>query len=126
NKENKIGSSKIAFAVYFLGLFNMMFNWSHHIYPVPTDFYIRFIGYAVSMTEWMLLIKIIYNWRRDLLEIKTNYHFFPYRFIMASNYWVLINLTIACFMSIPVLNMYVHGTHFIVAHSMGTTIGINT
>jgi nitric oxide reductase subunit B len=29
-------------------------------------------------------------------------------------------------MSIPVLNLFTHGTHVTVAHSMGTTIGINS
>ena len=29
-------------------------------------------------------------------------------------------------MSIPAINIYTHGTHITVAHSMGTTIGINT
>lgn len=122
----KVGSSKVAFALYFLGLFNLMFNWGHHIYPLPTESYVRYIGYAVSMTEWILFLRIIYYWKRDLNEIQTHYHYFPYRFLMASNFWVFVNLTIACLMSIPVLNMYVHGTHFIVAHSMGTTIGINS
>lgn len=124
--SRKIGRSKIAFALYFFGLFNLMFNWGHHVYPLPTADYIRYIGYIVSMTEWILFIRIIYNWKKDVSEIQKHYNFFPYRFIMASNFWVFVNLTIACFMSIPVLNMYVHGTHFIVAHSMGTTIGINT
>ncbi|HTO37254.1 MAG TPA: cbb3-type cytochrome c oxidase subunit I [Brumimicrobium sp.] len=126
NDSTKVGSSKLAFAVYFLGLFNLMFNWGHHVYPLPTESYVRVIGYAVSMTEWILLIRIFYNWKKDIKEVQAYKHFFPYRFIAASNFWVLINLTIACFMSIPVLNIYVHGTHFIVAHSMGTTIGINT
>src|SRR5690606_24665108 len=39
---------------------------------------------------------------------------------------LFFNLTIALFMSIPVINLYMHGTHFITAHAMGTTIGINT
>jgi len=29
-------------------------------------------------------------------------------------------------MSIPSINLFTHGTHITVAHSMGTTIGINT
>lgn len=48
-----VGKNNLAFAMYFLGLFNLMFNWGHHIYTLPTDKYIRYIGYAVSMTEWI-------------------------------------------------------------------------
>jgi len=126
NPEKKVGSSRLAFALYFLGLFNLMFNWGHHIYTLPTQKYIRYVGYAVSMTEWVFLIKIIYEWKKSLLAIQKNQHYFPYRFLIAADVWVLINLIQAIFMSIPAINIYTHGTHVTVAHAMGTTIGINS
>lgn len=126
-KENaKIGFSKLAFGMYFLGLTNLMFNWGHHIYNLPTDNYIRYVAYIVSMTEWIFFVKIIYNWKKQLTEFKTYYSFFPYRFLMATEFWVFVNMGQAILMSIPVLNLYTHGTHVTVAHSMGTTIGINS
>ncbi len=124
--EHKVGSSKLAFTMYFLGLANLMFNWGHHIYALPTASYIRIVGYAVSMTEWIFFVKIIYNWRKSIQTAKLHYPYFPYRFIMASDFWVFVNMTAACFMSIPVFNIYTHGTHVTVAHAMGTTIGINS
>lgn len=124
--SSKIGSSKRAFAMYFLGLFNLMFNWGHHIYTLPTADYIRYVGYLVSMTEWIIFINIVYNWRKSLEIAKRHYYFFPYRFMVAADIWVFINVGIATLLSIPVLNIYTHGTHVTVAHSMGTTIGINT
>jgi nitric oxide reductase subunit B len=45
---------------------------------------------------------------------------------MATEFWVFVNMGQAILMSIPVLNLYTHGTHVTVAHSMGTTIGINS
>lgn len=124
--KNKIGFSKLAFGMYFLGLTNLMFNWGHHIYTLPTESYIRYVAYAISMTEWIFFVKIIYNWRKSLTEIASNYHFFPYRFIMAADFWVFINMGQAILMSIPAINIFTHGTHVTVAHSMGTTIGINS
>ena len=124
--DEKMATSKLAFAMYFLGLFNLMFNWGHHIYILPTDRYIHHISYIVSMTEWIILIRIFYHWNQQLKENKTHFYFFPYRFLMASDYWVMINLAIALFMSIPALNLYTHGTQITVVHAMGTTIGINT
>jgi nitric oxide reductase subunit B len=124
NKET--GSSKAAFAMYFLGLFNLMFNWGHHVYTLPTSDYVRYVGYIVSMTEWIIFIKIIYTWRASLDTARKNYHYFPYRFLMASDFWVFFNLTQALLLSIPAINLYTHGTHITVAHAMGTTVGINT
>ena len=125
NSKNT-GTNKFAFAMYFLGLFNLMFNWGHHIYTLPTENYIRYIGYIVSMTEWVFFIKIIYDWRASINTIQKNYYYFPYRFIMAADIWVFLNMGQAILMSIPAINIYTHGTHVTVAHAMGTTIGINT
>jgi nitric oxide reductase subunit B len=84
------------------------------------------VAYLVSMTEWIFFVKIIYNWRKSVTEAISNYHYFPYRFLMAADFWVFVNMGQAILMSIPVLNIYTHGTHVTVAHSMGTTIGINS
>lgn len=126
NKNQRVGFSKLAFGMYFLGLTNLMFNWGHHIYTLPTENYIRYVAYAVSMTEWIFFIKIIYTWKKQFKVFNQYYSYFPYRFLMATEIWVFINIGQAIIMSIPVLNLYTHGTHVTVAHSMGTTIGINT
>lgn len=118
--------SKLAFGMYFLGLFNLMFNWGHHIYTLPTEAYIRYLGYGVSMTEWIIFIRIVYTWKQSVSDIQKHYHYFPYRFLMAADLWVFLNIGQALLMSIPGINVYTHGTHVTVAHAMGTTIGINS
>lgn len=49
-----------------------------------------------------------------------------YRFLVTADFWVFLNLFLALLLSIPAINFFTHGTHITVAHSMGTTIGINT
>jgi nitric oxide reductase subunit B len=49
-----------------------------------------------------------------------------YKFLMAADFWVFLNIILALLFSIPGINFFTHGTHITVAHSMGTTIGINT
>jgi len=103
-----------------------MFNWSHHIYTLPTEPYIRYVGYAVSMTEWILFIRIIINWKKTVTEVQKYNHHFTYSFLLASEGWVFLNLGLAILLSIPAINIYTHGTHITVAHAMGTTMGINS
>jgi nitric oxide reductase subunit B len=43
-----------------------------------------------------------------------------------ADFWVFLNIILALLISIPAINLFTHGTHITVAHSMGTTIGINT
>lgn len=125
-EHKKVGFSKLAFAMYFLGLTNLMFNWGHHIYTLPTESYIRYVSYIVSMSEWIIFLRIIDGWRKQMDEFQSLYGRLAYRFLIASEVWVFINLGQALLMSIPALNLYTHGTHVTVAHSMGTTIGINS
>lgn len=124
--DESIGRSKLAFGTFFLGLANLIFNWGHHIYNVPANAWIRDIAYAISMSEWVLVILIIRGFARKLEERKKFRHLVPYRFLIASEFWIFLNLLLALLMSVPAINRYTHGTHVTVAHAMGTTIGINT
>ena len=120
------GHSTIAYVLYFTGLFNLMFNWGHHIYTLPTHEYIRHISYAVSMTELFILGRIIYLWKSSLSTAKKHFYASSYRFLAAADFWVFATLLLAIAMSVPAINVYTHGTHITVAHTMGATIGINT
>ena len=124
--HQKYSHSNMAFALYGLSLFNLMFNWGHHIYTLPTANFAHIIAYAVSMTELLILGRIIYTWRTSLSFEQKHKNIQSYWFLYAADMWVFINLGLAIAMSVPALNIYMHGTHIIVAHTMGTTIGINT
>lgn len=124
--DKKYSYSRIGFLIYFLGLFNLMFNWGHHIYSLPTHSYVKYISYSVSMTELLLLGRIIYLWKSSLNTAKKYLHKTAYCFLVAADFWVFVMLFQAILMSIPAINLYTHGTHITVAHTMGTTIGINS
>lgn len=122
----KYSQSRIAFVLYFTGLFNLMFNWGHHIYTLPTYPYVKHISYAVSMTELFILGRIIWQWKSSVSTARKNYHYTAYRFLMAADIWIFLTLILAIAMSVPAINLYTHGTHITVAHTMGATIGINS
>ena len=118
--------SRMAFGLYFLGLFNLMFGWAHHTYLVPSATWIRTFAYFVSMTELFIFGKIIWDWRGSLQDWQKNRYCSAYRFLFAADIWVFINLGLALIISVPALNLITHGTHITVAHAMGSTIGINS
>ncbi len=124
--NDKAALSKLAFALYFVGLTNLMFGWSHHNYPVPNAPFIRNLGYLVSMTELLILGKIIWDWRHTLSAWRRHRHRQAYAFLFAGEVWVFLNLVLALIISVPALNLITHGTHITVAHAMGSTIGINS
>jgi nitric oxide reductase subunit B len=124
--DKSYAHSNKAFILYFAGLFNLMFNWGHHIYTLPTQPYVQYISYSVSMTELLILGNIIYGWKASLTTAQKFFNRDAYRFLVAADVWIFLNLLLAICMSIPAINVYTHGTHITVAHAMGTTIGINT
>jgi nitric oxide reductase subunit B len=124
--DDSVGRGKLPFFFYFLGLTNLMFGWAHHTYIIPTQPWIRYVAYGISMTEWIILGYMIYSWKKSLSEEKKENNTLAYKFLMAADFWIFINLILALLISIPIINFFSHGTHITVAHSMGTTIGINT
>lgn len=124
--DMSLARGKLVFFFYFLGLTNLMFGWAHHTYIVPMQPWIRYVAYGVSMTEWILLAYIIFQWKNSInIENKQGYSM-SYLFLVLADFWVFLNLILALLFSIPAINFFTHGTHITVAHSMGTTIGINT
>ena len=124
--DTNVARGRTTFFFFFLGLTNLMFGWAHHTYIIPTLPWVRYVAYGISMTEWIIFIRIVYGWSKSLTKRDKVQYSMVYRFILASDFWVFVNLLMALLMSIPTLNYFSHGTHITVAHSMGTTIGINT
>jgi nitric oxide reductase subunit B len=124
--DEKTLFGKEPFFLYFIGLINLMFGWAHHTYIVPAAPWIRYIAYFISMTELIVLAKIIADWLSSLTVFQKTNNPISYRFLFAADIWIALNLILAILISIPAINFYTHGTHFTVAHSMGTTIAINT
>jgi nitric oxide reductase subunit B len=126
SNDDSASRSKLAFALYFIGFTNMLFNWGHHTYIVPAAAWIKHISYIISMIELLILGKIIWDWKKTLSTAQRFFYHIPYRFLIASEVWIFLNLILALLISVPALNIFTHGTHITVAHAMGATIGINT
>jgi nitric oxide reductase subunit B len=86
--NENMANGKTVFMFYMLGLTNLMFNWGHHIYNVPTASWIRDTSYVISMTEWIFLLKMIHDFRHTLEDMRRLKHLVTYRFIIASEFWV--------------------------------------
>ncbi|RLD28443.1 MAG: hypothetical protein DRI75_06570 [Bacteroidetes bacterium] len=124
--DSALARGKTVFFFYFLGLTNLMFGWAHHTYLIPIEPWIRYVAYGISMTEWVVLIHIIYCWKKSLNKEEKQSYCMAYKFLITADFWIFLNLILAILFSIPAINFFTHGTHITVAHSMGTTIGINS
>lgn len=125
-KDKAVSHNNLAYAFFFVGFTNLLFNWGHHTYIVPASPWVKQVAYIISMTELILLANIIWNWRKSMRNTASLPHKNARTFLMFADHWILLNLITAIAISVPALNYFTHGTHITVAHAMGATIGINT
>ncbi len=128
SQDRKSAHSFWVFALFWLGLLNSLTNYTHHTYHIPQREIVKWIGFSISMTESIILIKVISDLiammraqRKDAGELSTT------MFLMRSaKWWTAGNLALAIIISIPPINTLIHGTHVVFAHAMGSMIGIDT
>lgn len=124
--DRSVGSGTEAFLLFWLGLLNMLFNFSHHTYALPEALWVREMAYGISMTEWIVLMHLILTRFRPSPPPVSEAHQVAKLFLGASVGWTGLNLLLAILLSIPAVNVLTHGSYVTVVHAMGSTIGINT
>lgn len=125
--DDRYARSNMAFALLLVGVLNSFTNYGHHTYHLPQGEAMKWVSYAVSMTEALILMKVV--WDCSGLGRKwTSRRQFPVvtALLIATTAWTALQIAVALVMSVPSLNSFVHGTLAIAAHSMGSLIGIDT
>lgn len=126
SRDPTYGHSKVAYALFGIGLLNSFTNFAHHTYHLPQDHVVKWISFVVSMTEITILCRAMY----DLLKLfrgTDRAEFCAARgSFAASKYWSVFILLSAVLISVPPLNAIIHGTYAVTGHAMGATIGIDT
>jgi hypothetical protein len=124
--DGSYGHSKVAYALFGVGLLNSFTNFAHHTYHLPQDPLVKWISFVVSMMEIVILCRALY----DLLRLFRTQSAGPFcaarGSFAASKYWSVFILLSAVLISVPPLNAIIHGTYAVTGHAMGATIGIDT
>ncbi len=126
SRDGSYGHSKVAYALFGVGLLNSFTNFAHHTYHLPQDHIVKWISFVVSMTEITILCRAIYDlWKLAHRSHRTEFCAARGSF-GASKYWSVFILVSAVLISVPPLNAIIHGTYAVTGHAMGATIGIDT
>ncbi len=125
--ETHYARSKVAYALFTVGLLNSFTNFAHHTYHLPQNHLTKWISFVISMAEIILLfrtlsdiVKMVHK-NRASTEICCAGTLFS-----AAKWWTGAMLFTSLIISIPPLNAVVHGTYVVTGHAMGTMIGIDT
>jgi len=126
-KEMDYAYSNTAFFLFFIGTLNSFTNFAHHTYHIPQSLWVKWIAFSISMLEIIILFKVLL----DMFGLKKMWQLkerFPQTtlLLLLTTIWTALQLILSLLISVPPLNSFVHGTLIVLAHSMGTTIGIDT
>lgn len=119
--------SNLAFALFLVGIVNSFTNYGHHTYHLPASHWVKWIAFGVSMTEVVLLVRVVW----DVAKLANTWsgrreHPVLRVLLSATTTWTALQLGLAILMSIPPINSTIHGTLAVPAHAMGSLIGIDT
>lgn len=125
--DKKYSNSKAAFALFYLGLLNTFTNYTHHTYHLPQGLTQKWIAFIVSMLEIIIFLKLLVTLLQNIKSRKRgDKSGLTLKLLFSSRWWTLANLLLALLISIPPLNTLIHGTHVVMAHAMGSMIGIDS
>jgi nitric oxide reductase subunit B len=120
------GCSRLAYGLLGVGLLNSFTNFAHHTYHLPQSEVVKWIAFVVSMIEIIILARVIWDVAKAV-GVKTLEGFdAPRFFFKAAKIWTLVMLVVSILISVPSLNSLIHGTPVVIAHAMGTEIGIDS
>ena len=103
-----------------VGLTGLLLTFGHHFYPSPQPEFLKTIAFTASM------VAIVSIWLKSSSRIKNTSAGMYIVFARYSVLWTLFSIVTGVLMSVPAINQITHGTYFVVAHSMGSLIGVNT
>lgn len=110
-------------ALFLVAGFGLLFTFGHHHYVSPQPHFLKSLAFIASM------IAVLSFWR----------HIAAYRTMHAADlgerhllalwrsveFWTLASIATGVLFAVPQINLIVHGTYLIVAHAMGSMIGVN-
>ena len=123
--DDRYAHSKLAYALFGIGLLNSFVNFGHHTYHLPQSAWINWISFLVSMSEIVILARVIWDIAKAVKRRTTRQAAASF-FLAAARWWIFAMLFTAILLSIPPINSILHGTYAVAGHAMGTEIGIDT
>ena len=124
--DTRYAHSRLAYALFAVGVLNSFTNYGHHTYHLPQSHTVKWISFVVSMTEIVILTRVVWDIAASVGR-RAGAGFACTRCLLtATKWWTAAMLASAILLSIPPINTIVHGTHVVTGHAMGTEIGIDT
>ena len=126
-RDSRVAYSNTAFALLFIGLLNSFTNFGHHTYHLPQSHLVKWVSCIVSLLEAIFVAKFLIDIIAHLRGRARRAADAAVRFILLMTMtWSFVHVGLAVAISIPPVNTLIHGTQFVMAHAMGSMLGIDS
>lgn len=107
--------------LFALAVIGILLDFGHHNYPSPQPHLIKLVSFTATMLGTFSFLRHLRSVRRaspagDPVA----------RCLRHVEGWTLFAVGTGILLAIPQINLYAHGTYVIVAHTMGSIIGVNS
>ncbi|MCG8527636.1 MAG: cbb3-type cytochrome c oxidase subunit I [Opitutales bacterium] len=110
--------------LFAIATFGLLGTFGHHHYISPQPGYLKAFAFLASMVAILSFLRHINGYRHYIRANQVKPHpIMP--LLLSAELWTIVAVCSGVLFAIPHLNFYVHGTYLIIAHAMGSMIGIN-
>ncbi len=107
--------------LFIVAVSGILLTYSHHHYASPQPRWLKDIAFYSSLLAACGFVYHLKIWRRCPRDAGLSE-----RLLHMAGIWTLFAIATGFLMALPPINTITHGTYVVVAHSMGSMIGINS
>jgi hypothetical protein len=106
--------------LFIVAASGLLLTFSHHHYQSPQATWLKDVAFLSSLLAAVAFVHHFRTWRRAApAETKLTV------LLGIAERWTLFSVATGFLMALPMLNVLMHGTYVVVAHAMGSMIGVN-
>ena len=119
--------SRLAFALFFVGVLNSFTNYGHHTFHLPQSMIVKWTSFTISMTEIVILAKVMLDLTKSIRKLRPSKPLDSISLLLLwTTIWTFTGLCLSMVISVPLFNALIHGTFVVAGHAMGSMLGIDT
>lgn len=127
NPAGGYARSRMAFALFIVGVLNSFTNYGHHTFHLPQSPIVKWTSFIVSMTEIAILAKVAYDVLGISRRLRDGRSWDGVTWLLAATTaWTFVGLALSMVISVPPINALIHGTLVVAGHAMSSMVGIDT
>jgi len=106
--------------LFVVAVSGLLLTFSHHHYQSPQATWLKDVAFLSSLLAAIAFVHHFKTWRRAApAQTKLTI------LLGVAERWTLFSVATGFLMALPMLNVLMHGTYVVVAHAMGSMIGVN-